>query len=194
MEDQLEQIGDVIDNAGSTIRAVLQADQIQLQSCLDRLAQAQKVAETVQPQLVIERNTAGQDSRALFGTDTSQPSFKLTVRDNEAQQGALMQAGVHSPATLQALLQGRHAADLVSVIQALQTPSFSTNIGALQSLLHTSVTSHPAGDAPRTIEGSSNIKGSSTAAFTRQISNSQNAGLLRRNHADAEDIEQHLGK
>ncbi|KAK5069369.1 hypothetical protein LTR51_008619 [Lithohypha guttulata] len=72
----------------------------------------QELAQATPPQVVIERNRGGEQTRALFGTDTSRPEFNLAVSDNQVQGGAVMAAGVHSPETLQALLQGPHAADL----------------------------------------------------------------------------------
>jgi hypothetical protein len=57
------------------------------------------------------------------------------VSNNEAQLGAVMAAGVHSPQTLQALLGESRAADLALVLQALQSQSTSTISTALQSHL-----------------------------------------------------------
>jgi ABC-type transporter Mla subunit MlaD len=99
LEDQLDQVRHAISGAGASLRDLLQADQAQLQCGLESLAQAQRVTETTRPQVVIEENRGGQESRTLFGTDTSQPQFNLTVADNEAQHGAVMAAGVHSPET-----------------------------------------------------------------------------------------------
>jgi ABC-type transporter Mla subunit MlaD len=135
LEDQLDQVRHAISGAGASLQDLLQADQAQLQSGLENLAQAQRVAETTQPQVVITRNLGWQESRTLFGTDTSRPQFHLTVSDNEAQLGAVMAAGVHSPETLQALLRGSQTADLVLVLQALQNQSQSTSGTTLQSIL-----------------------------------------------------------
>jgi ABC-type transporter Mla subunit MlaD len=93
LEDQLERVQETISNTGAALRDILQADQAQLQRGSRSLVQAQKVADTARPQIVIERNRGGEESRALFGTNTSQPHFNLTVSENEAQCGAVMAAG-----------------------------------------------------------------------------------------------------
>ena len=153
LEDQLDQVRHAISGPGASLRDLLQADQAQLQSGLESLAQAQRVAETTQPQVVITRNLGGQESRTLFGTDTSQPQFHLTVSDNEAQLGAVMAAGVHSPETLQALLRGSRTADLVPVLQALQNQPQSTSGTTLQSVLNGVATGRTRGftDGPSTM-------------------------------------------
>lgn len=153
MEDQLDQVRHAISGAGASLRDLLQADQAQLQSGLESLAQAQRVAETTQSQVVITRNLGGQESRTLFGTDTSRPQFHLTVLDNEAQLGAVMAAGVHSPETLQALLRGSRTADLVPVLQALQNQPQSTSGATLQSILNGVATGRTQGftDGPSTM-------------------------------------------
>ena len=99
LEDQLDQVRQTISTAEASLREVLQDDQARLQSSLDSLAQAQRITDGIHPDIVIERNRAGQGSRAIFGTDTSQPQFNLTVSDNEAQSNAVMGAGVHTPDT-----------------------------------------------------------------------------------------------
>jgi ABC-type transporter Mla subunit MlaD len=153
LEDQLDQVRHAISGAGASLRDLLQADQAQLQSGLESLAQAQRVAETTQPRVVITRNLGGQESSTLFGTDTSRPQFHLTVSDNEAQLGAVMAAGVHSPETLQALLRGSRTADLVLVLQALQNQPQSTSGTALQSILNSVATGRTQGftDGPSTM-------------------------------------------
>jgi hypothetical protein len=45
-------------------------------------------------------------------------------------------AGVHSPQALQALLGDSRTLDLALALQALQTQSQGTNVGALQSILN----------------------------------------------------------
>jgi hypothetical protein len=162
LEDQLSQVGQAISGAGAALRDLLLADQAHLQICLDSLAQAQRVADTTQPQVVIERNRGGEESRTLFGTDTSRPEFCLTVSNNEAQRGAIMAAGVHSPETLQALLNGTPAADLVLALQALQTGSPNINKNILQSFLN----NHPASHTQGTIDRSS----TSNVPFRERIS------------------------
>lgn len=93
--------------------------------------------ENSPPKIIIERNRAGQGSRAIFGTDTSQPRFSLTVADNEAGIGAVVGAGVHSPKTLQTLLGNSRTPDLALAFQALQTQSRSTSDNVIQSVLST---------------------------------------------------------
>jgi hypothetical protein len=153
LEDQLDQVRHAISGAGASLRDFLQADQEQLQSGLESLAQAQRVAETAQPQVVITRNLGGQESSTLFGTDTSRPQFRLTVSDNEAQQGAVMAAGVYSLETLQALLRGSRTADLVLVPQALHNQPQSTSGTTLQSILNGVATgrTHGLTDGPSTM-------------------------------------------
>jgi len=136
LEDQLDQVRQTISTADASLREILQVDQARLQSSLDSLARAQRVADTTHPEVVLERNRAGQGSRAIFGTDTSQPQFSLTVSDNEAGLGAVMAAGIHTPQTLQALLGDSRTADLALALQALQTQSESTKVAALQSILN----------------------------------------------------------
>ena len=115
-------------------REVLQDDQARLQSSLNSLAQAQKIADGIHPDIVIQHNQAGQGSRAIFGTDTSQPQFNLTVSDYAAQSNAVTGSGVYTPQTLQALLGGSRTADLALAVQALQTQTQSTDVNALQSI------------------------------------------------------------
>ena len=136
LEDQLDQVRQAISTADASLREMLQVDQTRLQTSLDSLARAQRVADTTDPKVVLERNRAGQGSRAIFGTDTSQPQFSLTVSDNEAELGAVMAAGVHSPETLQALLRDSRTPDLALTLQVLQTQSHRANATALQSILN----------------------------------------------------------
>ena len=113
------------------MREVLQDDQARLQSSLNSLAQAQKFADGIHPTVVIQRNRADQGSRAIFGTDASQPQFNLTVSDNEAQPHAVMGSGVYTPQTLQALLGDSRTADLVLAVQTQ-----STDTTALQPIVN----------------------------------------------------------
>lgn len=137
LEDQLDQVQQTISAADASLREILQDDQARLQSSLDSIAQAQKVMENSYPKIVIEHNRADQGGRAIFGTDTSQPRFSLTVADNEAGIGAVVGAGVHSPETLQTLLGNSRTPDLALALQALQTQSRSTGDNAIQSVLRT---------------------------------------------------------
>lgn len=135
LQDQLDEL-QRISTADASLREVLLEDQAQLQSSLDSIAQAQQVADTTRPKVVIEHNRAGQGSRAIFGTDTSQPGFSLTVANNEAGVGAVYSAGVHSPQTLQALLQNSRTPDLALVLQVLQSQSPGIRNEAVQSALN----------------------------------------------------------
>ena len=116
------------------LREVLQDDQARLQSSLNSLAQAQKIADDIRPNVVIQQNRASQGSRAIFGTDTSQPHFNLTVSGNEAQPYAVIGSGVYTPQTLQALLGDSRTADSALAVQVLQTPTQSADTTALQSI------------------------------------------------------------
>ena len=134
LEDQLAQVRRTISTAEASLRKVLQDDQARLQSSLNSLAQAQRIADGIHPSIVIQRNRADQGSRAIFGTDTSQPQFNLTVSDNEARSNAVMGSGVYTPQTLQALLGSSRTADLALAVQALQTQTQSTDVSTLQSI------------------------------------------------------------
>ena len=140
---------------GSAEKSVydLLADQAHLKSCLNILAEAQRVAENTKPQVVVERNRVGEGGRALFGADTFQPGFSLTVPDNEAQRNARMAAGIHSSEVLQTLLTGLPAADIMNVAQALQTQPPNVNMDMLQSLQACRSTGHiqRAVDSPSTM-------------------------------------------
>ncbi|ERF75238.1 hypothetical protein EPUS_00030 [Endocarpon pusillum Z07020] len=98
---------------------------------------------------MIKTNLAGQDNRTLFGTDTARPSLNLTVMGNEAQRGALIAAGVHTPETLQALLHGSRTTDLMMVLQTLRTQSSGTSVDTFESLLHNDPANRTAGIARR---------------------------------------------
>ncbi|BCR85775.1 uncharacterized protein ACHE_21233S [Aspergillus chevalieri] len=136
LEDQLNQVRETIGSADASSRETLQADQARLQRSLDTLEQAQRVADTTHPEVIIKSNRADQGSRAIFGTDTSQPQFSLNVTDNEAGLGAVVSAGVHTPQTLQALLRDSRTPDLALALQALQTQPQNTNAPVLRSVLH----------------------------------------------------------
>lgn len=56
------------------------------------------------PTIVVQNNRVGQGARAIFGTDTSQPRFNLSVSGNEVGPDSTMAAGVFSAETIQALL------------------------------------------------------------------------------------------
>jgi len=135
LEDQLDQVRETIVSEDASKRETLQADQARLLSSLKCLEQAQQVADTTHPKVVVKSNRADRGTHAIFGTDTSQPHFSLNVSDNEAGLDAVVAAGVHSPETIQALLRGSHTQDLALKLQALQTQSQGTNTPALQSLL-----------------------------------------------------------
>ena len=136
LEDQLAQVQRHLETAEASLRANLQDDQAGLQSCLNSLAQAQQIANNVRPSVFIRDNRAGQGSRTIFGTDTSQPQFNLTVSGNEAQQDAVIGSGVYTPQTLQALLGDSRTGDLALAMQVLQTQTPSNDGNDLQSIAH----------------------------------------------------------
>ena len=173
LEDQLDRVEQAISGAGASLRELLLADQTQLQSCLDSLAHAQRVADTTQVQVIIERNRGGEDSRTLFGADTSRPAFSLTVSDNEAQRGAVMAAGVHSPEVLHALLEGTPKADLVLMLQTSRTQSPSNNTNMLQCFLNS-----PSTGRTQAIDISSTINTSSKGRISTQEDTQKNVESL----------------
>lgn len=136
LEDQLDQVQQTISSVDASLREILQGDLTQLQNSLDSIARAQRIADTARPKITIEHNQAGQGSRAIFGTDTLQPQFNLTVLGNEAGLGAVASAGVHSPQTLQVLLGNSRTPDLALALQALRTQSPNTSHESLQSILN----------------------------------------------------------
>ncbi|KAJ4383784.1 hypothetical protein N0V86_000627 [Didymella sp. IMI 355093] len=136
LEDQLDAVRQSISVADASLRGVLEEDQACLQSSLDSIARAQRVADTTRPQVTIEDNRAGEGSRAVFGTDTSQPGFNLTVARNEVAVGAVSSAGVHSSQTLQALLQHSQTPNLALALQALQTQAPNVRSEAVQAVLN----------------------------------------------------------
>jgi hypothetical protein len=136
LEDQLDQIHEAIKSTDTSNRASFQTDQAQLVGSLKSIEWAQQVADTTLPKVVVESNRAGQGTRTIFGTDTSQPQFSLNVSENEAGLGAIMAAGVHTPQTLQALLRDSQAQNLALTLQAAQAQSQNTNTPNLQSLLY----------------------------------------------------------
>ncbi|KAL8696017.1 MAG: hypothetical protein Q9201_007864 [Fulgogasparrea decipioides] len=69
LEDQLAQVQRTIRTAEASLREVLQDDQARLQSSLNSLAQAQRIADGIHPSIIIQRNRANQGSRAIFGTN-----------------------------------------------------------------------------------------------------------------------------
>lgn len=149
LEDQLAQVHRHIETAEASLRAVLQDDQAGLQNCLNSLAQVQQIANNVRPSVFIQDNRVGQGSRAIFGTDTLQPQFNLTVSGNEAQQDAVMGSGVYTPQTLQALLGDSRKGDLALAVQVLQIRTPSTDGNDLQSIAHQLTTKRSASN-PRT--------------------------------------------
>lgn len=136
LEDQLDQVRQAISTADASLREIFQDDLARLQSGLDSITRAQRIADNAPTKVIVERNRAGQGSRAIFGTDTSQPQFSLTVSDNEAGLGAVVGAGVHSPQALQALLGNSRTPDLALTLQALQTQSRGTNAEALRFIMN----------------------------------------------------------
>jgi hypothetical protein len=136
LEDQLDTVRQTISAADVSLRGVFEEDQARLQSSLDSIARAQRVAETTRAQVTIEDNRAGEGSRTIFGMDTSQPAFNLTVARNEAGVGAVSSAGIYSPQTLQALLQHTRTPDLALALQALRTQAPDVRGEAVQAVLN----------------------------------------------------------
>jgi hypothetical protein len=136
LEDQLDQVRDTMKSADASAREVLQGDIDRLQGSLDSIVRAQGIADGTRPEVTIQHNQAKQGARAIFGTDTSQPEFNLKVLDNEAGIGAVTSAGVYSPETLRALLEGSRTPDLAVVFQALQIQSKDTEDQSLRSVLN----------------------------------------------------------
>lgn len=136
LEDQLDVVRQTVSAADTSLLEVLKEDQARLQSCLDSIAQAQQVADTTRPRITIKGNRGGEGSRTIFGTDTPQPTFDLTVEHNEVGDGAVSSAGVHSAQTLQALLQHSRTPDLALALRALQTQSANVRDEAVQSVLN----------------------------------------------------------
>jgi hypothetical protein len=136
LEEQIREVQQSISSASDSLRESLEADRSQLQRCLESLAQARQAVNTRRPRIVLERNRAGQSSRAIFGTDSMQPHFDLTVAENQAERDAVVSAGVYSPQTMQALLgvlqPSNHAHALV--LQVLQNQSLETNLESLYSV------------------------------------------------------------
>ena len=130
LEDQLDRVHSALATEGDAWRDALQADLAHLQTSLDSLAEAQQLADVARPEVVVERNRGEAQSRTLFGTDTSQPQFKLTVSDNEAGGGAVMGAGVLSREAIQALLGPSRAAEIVVAVQNLPSRSSGVSFSA----------------------------------------------------------------
>lgn len=137
VQDQLEQVQSRITSAAASLQDILQADRAHLRATLESLEQSQSRAENVKPTITISENRAGQASRAIFGTDALQPNFDLNVVRNEAQSGATMAAGLHSPETLRVLLQNAPDLNLKIALQALQNTSQFTNPDNLRSAPNT---------------------------------------------------------
>lgn len=136
LEDQLEAVRQTINAADAWLREILMEDQARLQSSLDSIAQAQRISDSTRLKVIIKDNLASSGSLAIFGTDKTQPEFDLKVMNNEVGVGAVSSAGVHSPQTLQALLQDSRTPNLALALQALQTQSTSVRTGALESVLN----------------------------------------------------------
>lgn len=135
VEFQLGQVRQIINTIGVSMLDSLHADQARLQSSLESLERAQRIADITRPQVTVRSNRTNQGSRAVFGTDSSQPQFSLNVSDNDVGLGAIAAAGVYTPQTLQALLRDSRTPDLALAIQALQTQSQRNHDSALGSLL-----------------------------------------------------------
>ncbi|KAH8430993.1 uncharacterized protein LDX57_008654 [Aspergillus melleus] len=137
LDDQLEQVRETISGADVSTRNILQTDLAQLQSSMQSLqssiASLEQVKATL-PTLTITGNQA-ESSRAIFGTDTHQPSFNMNVSNNAAMRGSVIAAGVHTPGTLQALLRDTSTPHVALALRAVQGQSHSSNIPISQSVL-----------------------------------------------------------
>ncbi|KAK5069368.1 hypothetical protein LTR51_008618 [Lithohypha guttulata] len=155
LEDQLDQVHGQIGRLEASMQATLEIDQKQIQSCLSSLEKAQEVRDT-KAQIAVSQNIAvGENARLIAGTDTAQPTFNLSVMYNQAQEGASMAAGVHSPEVLKALLQHRSASpSVVSIVQSIQMGEFNPNSPAVQDLLRQRSQERRSKNAPWRIEES----------------------------------------
>lgn len=136
LEDQFEQVQQAIHTADTSMRAILASDRAQIRSCLDSLEQTQEIRENVRAQIVVLGNIAGPNSRLIAGTDSLNSSFNLSVRHNEAREGASMAAGVYTPEVLKALLQQSSAPPgIVALFQATQKCGVTLDPQAVQDLL-----------------------------------------------------------
>ena len=107
-----------------------------MQSSLDSIARARRIANTILPIINIVDNRAGHGSLSLWGTDNTKPTFDLTVARNEIGVGAVSSAGTYSPETLRELMK-HHSPDVALVFQELQTQSSSSRSDEkLHSLLN----------------------------------------------------------
>jgi hypothetical protein len=136
LEDQLEQLREIFATADTSLRDILKSDQAHLQSSLDSIARARRIANTILPIINIVDNRAGHGSLSLWGTDNTKPTFDLTVARNEIGVGAVSSAGTYSPETLRELMK-HHSPDVALVFQELQTQSSSSRSDEkLHSLLN----------------------------------------------------------
>jgi hypothetical protein len=134
VQGQLEEMQQKCSTAATSSQEMLQDDLARLQSSIDSITQAQQVADAVHPKVIIKSNEAGERSRALFGTDTSQPQFTLEVAGNIAGPGAVVGAGVHTPETLQALLQNSQRPETAFLLQALHNQAHGNNMRPFHSI------------------------------------------------------------
>lgn len=136
LEDQLDQLQRQIGSLEGSMQTTLENDRKQIQSCIMALDEAQKARDAKARIEVSENVATGRDTRLIAGTTTAQPNFDLSVTKNQAQDGASMAAGVHSPEVLTALLQQSSATpSVVSIVQMMQTTSFDPESPAVQALL-----------------------------------------------------------
>jgi hypothetical protein len=141
----MDHVREIMGNADASLQEILKSDQERLQSSMVRLEQAEAVVDVTRPQVIVADNRAGPQSRAVFGTDTSQPQFHLNVSNNDAGQGAVVSAGVHTLETLQALLGGAQRAEAAVVLEALQNPRQNASATDLQPQPHSFATTYKQG-------------------------------------------------
>jgi len=181
LEDQLDEVRQAISTKDVSLREILHDDQARLLSSLESIARAQRVADTTRPKVIIEHNQADEGARAIFGTDTAQPGFDLTVADNKAGVGSVVSAGIHSSQTLQALLQNSRTPDLALALRALQTQSVGTRNEAVQSVLNDIVAGRNQG---ADVSGRNLLADATDSEFLDRSQFTQSAGLA---HRDIED-------
>ncbi|KAF3010003.1 hypothetical protein E8E13_011396 [Curvularia kusanoi] len=135
VEDQLNDVK-ILCAEDASLRKVLEGDLARLQSSLDSLAQAQKIADTTQAGIIVEDNHNDPGGVAIWGTDTPQPNFKLTVARNTNGFGALSSAGVHSPEVIDKLFQQHQRPDPALMMEALRNNSSRMHGQALHSVIN----------------------------------------------------------
>lgn len=138
LRDQETGIIESIQFSNHALQEFLTQELQRLQGSIRDVEMAQRMFQATQPSVIIRGNEGGDGSHTLFGTDNQKLTLNLSVEQNKAGKSAVMAAGVHSPATIQALLSQRPA--VASVMQGLQMGTFTTSfVGAQLMQSSTSV-------------------------------------------------------